>query len=71
MKAWKGNRNFLTLLKADAEVKNTMPATELEALFDYQHYLQYVDEIFGRLGLTKSQWHGSIPESMNLEPRSI
>jgi len=71
MKAWKGNRNFLTLLKADAEVKSTISATELEALFDYQHYLQHVDEIFRRLGLTKSQWHGSIPESMDLEPRAI
>jgi adenylosuccinate lyase len=71
MKAWKGNRNFLTLLKADADVKSAIPANELEVLFDYQHYLQHVDEIFQRLGLTKSQWHGSTPEIMDLEPRAI
>jgi len=68
MKAWKGNRNFLTLLKADAEVKKTLPVKELEAVFDYQHYLQHVDEIFRRLGLTKSQWQASIPENTDLTP---
>jgi adenylosuccinate lyase len=71
MKAWKGNRNFLTLLKADAEVTATMPARELEALFDYQHYLQHVDEIFQRLGLTKSQWQGAMPDTIELGPRAI
>ncbi len=71
MKAWKGNRSFLTLLKADAEVTDTISPEELEALFDYQHYLQYVDDIFQRLGLTKSQWQGSISESMDLGPRAI
>jgi adenylosuccinate lyase len=63
MKAWKRNRSFLTLLKADAEVTGTIPLDELVALFDYQYYLQHVDEIFQRLGLTKSQWQVSIPET--------
>ena len=71
MKAWKRNRNFLTLLKADAEVIATMPVGELEALFDYQHYLQHVDDIFQRLGLTKSQWQRMIPDTIELGPRSI
>ncbi len=71
MKAWKGNRNFLTLLKADAGVKSTISPEELEKIFDYQYYLQHVDEIFQRLGLTKSQWRGSISKSMELRPRSI
>jgi len=71
MKAWKGNRNFLTLLKADADVKEVLPAGELEALFDYQHYLQHADEIFRRLGLTKSQWQGSLKDTMDLGPRAI
>ncbi len=71
MKSWKGNRSFLTLLKADAEVTGAMPPAELEALFDYQHYLHHVDEIFQRLGLTKSQWQGSLPETMDLGPRAI
>ncbi|GAH62768.1 unnamed protein product, partial [marine sediment metagenome] len=71
MKSWKGNKNFLTLLKADPEVTGTISPEELEILFDYQHYLQHVDEIFQRLGLTKSQWQGSISESMDLGPRAI
>ncbi len=71
MKSWKGNRNFLTLLKADPEITGTILPEELETLFDYQHYLQYVDEIFQRLGLTKAQWQGSISESMELGPISI
>ncbi|MCK4863016.1 MAG: adenylosuccinate lyase [Dehalococcoidales bacterium] len=71
MKAWKGNRNFLTLLKADTEVTATISTGELEALFDYQHYLQHVDEIFHRLGLTKSQWQGIMPDTIELGPRAI
>ncbi len=56
MKAWNGNRSFLTLLKHDAEVMKVISAKELEAIFDYQHYLGHVNEIFSRLGLTESQW---------------
>ena len=71
MKAWKGNKGFLNLLKADPEVIATLPQPELESLFDYQHYLRYVDEIFERLGLTKAQWKGSITEPTELAPRSM
>jgi adenylosuccinate lyase len=63
MKTWKSNRSFLSLLKADTAVSKTLTAQELEALFDYQHYMQHVDDIFIRLGLTKSQWQGTIPEA--------
>lgn len=55
MKAWKGSRNFLTLLKADAEVTSVLPVAELEPIFDYKYYLVHIDEVFQRLGLTKSQ----------------
>ena len=71
MKAWKGNKDFLALLKADPEVTATLPEGELEPLFDYQYYLHYVDEIFERLGLTKTQWKGSITEPDELAPRAI
>jgi len=71
MKVWKGNRSFLTLLKADSEIKEVISTEELEAIFDYQHYLRYVDEVFQRLGLTKSQWQGNIGETMELGPRAI
>lgn len=71
MKSWKGNKDFLKLLKADSEVTQILPQPELESLFDYQYYLRHVDEIFGRLGLTKAQWKGAISESINLAPKSF
>jgi adenylosuccinate lyase len=51
MKAWKERIDFLQLLKADREVMASLPASELESLFDYQYYLKHVDRIFERLGL--------------------
>jgi adenylosuccinate lyase len=72
MKAWKGNKNFLTLLKADSEVTATLPKSELESLFDYQYYLRYIDDVFKRLGLTEVQWRGkTIAEPSELAPRAI
>ena len=56
MKAWKVNRNFLSLLKSDDEITAILPPSQLEPLFNYQYYLRYVDEIFRRLGLTEAQW---------------
>jgi adenylosuccinate lyase len=70
MKAWKGRGSFLTMLKADKELTSTLKTTELEALFDYQYYLQHVDEIFKRLGLTKSQWQSTLPENKQAEPKA-
>jgi adenylosuccinate lyase len=61
MKAWQGNKSFLSLLKADAEITATLPLSELESLFDYKFYLRYVDEIFKRLGLTDAQWEKEPP----------
>jgi len=71
MKAWKGNKNFLDLLKADAEVIAALPLEELGSLFDYQYYLRYVDDIFERLGLTEAQWKGSRAKPIELAPRAI
>jgi len=71
MKAWKGNKNFLNLLKADSEVIGTLPQEELESLFDYQYYLRYVDEIFERLGLTRVQWKGTATGPTGLAPRAL
>jgi len=73
MKSWKGNKDFLKLLKADPEVTACLPPGEIEPLFDYQYYLRYVDEIFQRLGLTETQWKekpGRI-EPNELSPRAI
>jgi len=73
MKAWKGNRNFLKLLKADSEVTECLTPEELESLFDYDYYLRYVDEVFERLGLTENQWKEtkSRIEPEDLAPKSI
>ena len=73
MKAWKGNKNFLSLLKADSEVIATLPQGELEPLFDEQYYLRYVNEIFERLGLTEAQWKekSGIAKPSELAPRAI
>ncbi|MCH8864285.1 MAG: adenylosuccinate lyase [Chloroflexi bacterium] len=56
MRAWKGNKEFSRLLKADPEVTAVLPAEELDSLFDLQYYLRNVDEIFERVGLTATQW---------------
>jgi adenylosuccinate lyase len=63
-KAWRGNRSFLNLIKADADVAGTLSAEELATLFDYQLYLQHIDDIFMRLGLTKNQWLGTFPDTI-------
>jgi adenylosuccinate lyase len=65
-KAWKGNKGFLTLIKTDAEITGVLSLKELESIFDYQFYLRHVDDIFLRLGLTKSQWQGIIPDTSEL-----
>lgn len=49
MKAWRERSDFLELLKTDGDVTDRLPADELEALFDQQYYLRYVDHIFHRL----------------------
>jgi adenylosuccinate lyase len=62
-KAWKGTKGFLNLIKADAEVTDVLSQEELKSIFDYQFYLRHVDDIFLRLGLTKSQWQRSFPDT--------
>jgi len=71
MKSWQGSRSFLKLLKADDEVTAAIAPPDLARIFDYQHYLQHVDEIFQRLGLTKSQWQGTLADTIELGPMSI
>ena len=72
MKAWKGNKDFLKLLKADDDVVSALPVAELEAIFDSQAYLRYVEEIFERLGLTQKQWKTSMPARPDrLAPNSL
>lgn len=73
MKTWMENKKFLTLLKADPDVKKVLPEAELEALFDYSYYVRYVDDIFTRLGLTGTQWMERLEKTSGLStaPRKI
>jgi len=49
MPVWRGEGDFLTLLKADADVKKALSDTELEDLFDLGYHLKNVDFIFQRV----------------------
>jgi adenylosuccinate lyase len=49
MQAWNGNSDFLTLLKADKEVRAKLSDKELAALFDLDYHLKHVDTIFQRV----------------------
>jgi adenylosuccinate lyase len=71
MKAWKRNRSFLNLLKADPEVTAVLSPSELEQNFDEQYYLRYIDDVFKRLGLTEAQWKTEIAKPTDLAPRAI
>jgi adenylosuccinate lyase len=49
MPVWRGEGDFLTLLKADRDVTQALSASELESLFDLGYHMKQVDFIFGRV----------------------
>jgi adenylosuccinate lyase len=49
MPVWRGEGDFLTLLKNDAEVSAKLSGAELEELFDLGYHLKHVDTIFDRV----------------------
>ena len=49
MPVWRGEGNFLDLLKKDAEVSARLSDAELESLFDLGYHLKHVDTIFARV----------------------
>jgi adenylosuccinate lyase len=49
MPVWRGEGDFLTLLKADADVSAKLSDAELEELFDLGYHLKQVDTIFTRV----------------------
>jgi adenylosuccinate lyase len=59
MQAWKTRTPFLKLLKADNEVTAHLNSKEVEAVFDYRHFVKHVDTIFERLGLLKKKIRNS------------
>jgi adenylosuccinate lyase len=55
MDAWEKKKSFLSLLEADKRITALLEKKELNSLFDYDYYLRHVDEVFERLGLTKTR----------------
>ncbi len=49
MPVWRGEGDFLTLLKADPDVSKALSPAELESLFDLGYHLKNVDYIFERV----------------------
>jgi adenylosuccinate lyase len=49
MPVWRGEGDFLTLLKNDPDVKARLSDKELEDLFDLGYHLKHVDTIFKRV----------------------
>ena len=49
MPVWRGEGDFLSLLKADKDFAMALSASELEALFDLGYHLKHVDTIFRRV----------------------
>jgi adenylosuccinate lyase len=49
MRVWRGERDLLTLLKADTDVTAKLTPSDLEALFDLGYHTKHVDTIFRRV----------------------
>jgi adenylosuccinate lyase len=49
MKTWEHGKDFLTELKADADVTAKLSPQELEGMFDDAYHLKHVDTIFARV----------------------
>lgn len=49
MKVWEQGKDFLTELKADADVVKALPEKELTALFDLSYHTKHVDTVFKRV----------------------
>jgi adenylosuccinate lyase len=49
MKAWREDKNFAALLKADPDIRNKLSDNEIAASFDLKYHLKHVDTIFRRV----------------------
>ena len=52
MKSWDQGGDFREMVKSDAEVTSYLSSEDLDALFGYDYYLRYVDDVFKRLDLS-------------------
>ena len=49
MRAWEEELDFPELVRADAEIANSIDADTLDSVFDLGHYTRHVDTVFDRL----------------------
>jgi adenylosuccinate lyase len=49
MQVWEGDKDFLTLLKADPDVRAKLSDAEIKANFNLDHHFKHVDTIFNRV----------------------
>jgi adenylosuccinate lyase len=49
MPVWRGEGDFLTLLKNDSDVTGYLSPQEIEACFDLGYHFKHVDTIFMRV----------------------
>ena len=49
MPAWRGEGNFIALLKQDPNVSSVLSDAEIDAMFDDAHHTKHVDTIFARV----------------------
>ena len=71
MRVWRGEGEFLKLLKADKDVAKVLSEHELEALFDLGYHLKHVDTIFARVfgkRMRRSGWRKFVEARLTRRP---
>ena len=51
MECWRTGTPYRDLLAADSEVTVIISPAEIDAIFDYDHYLRHIDAIYARFGM--------------------
>lgn len=51
MECWRTGTPYRDLLAADGEVTGIISPAEIDAIFDYDHYLRHIDAIYARFGM--------------------
>ena len=49
LKSWKDNKDFLTLLKKDKNIKSNLGNEEIKKLFDLNHFFKNIEKIYQRV----------------------
>ncbi len=70
MPVWRGEGEFLPLLRADPDVAKALSAGELEALFDLGYHFKNVDAIFARVFGEHDAAVGSSASSLRAEGKA-